>query len=263
MPRVITEMPWWALIAGWFVFFTVLSELARKAVNRAASEKRRTELTEYAGKTLTPIGATFGFLIGFCATMTWSALNAGQEAIEAEATSAQQLVWSTKSIADKAGATEIVGNVDRYLSIAAEQDPAFLAHGDTTALPSAQAFDTLQHSVHNVAYGRGTTPEASAMTAAAAALTGAQSKVTAVAQRSLPPLLFGLLIASGALLAMAMGAAGAEVHRPYLMYGWAFVSALGVTLIIGLDVPFGGAIKVNMAPLVTISDALITEPFSK
>ena len=263
MPRVINELPWWALIAGWFVFFAALSMMARRAVHRAASEERRTELTEYAAKTLSPIGATFGFLIGFCATMTWSALNAGQEAIDLESTSAQQLVWATKSIADKTGAAEVVEKLDRYLAIAAEQDPPFLARGDTTALPSAQAFDTLQHGVHNIAYGRGSTPEASAMTAAAATLTGAQSKVTAVAQRSLPPLLFGLLVAAGTLLAVAMGAAGAEVARPYLMYGWAFVSALGVTLIIALDVPFGGAIRVNMAPLVAVSDALTAEPLSK
>lgn len=263
MPSVINELPWWALIAGWFVFFTTLSVAARKSVRRAASEERRTELAEYAGKTLTPIGATFGFLIGFCATMTWSALNAGQEAIDSESMAAQQLVWATKSISDKPGAVEILGNMSRFLADATSQDPAFLAHGDITALPSRQAFDSLQHSVHTVAYDRGTTPEASALTAAAAALTGAQSKVTAVAQRSLPPLLFGLVVAAGALLAVAMGAAGAEVDRPYLMYGWAFVSALGVTLIIALDVPFNGAIRVNLAPLVSVADALVPQPLKK
>lgn len=263
MPRFINDLPWWAQITGWFIFFAAVSAVARRAVHRAKSEERRTELTEYAGKTLTPIGATFGFLIGFCATMTWTALNAGQEAIDMESTSVQQLVWATKSISDKGGAVEILGNVKRYLSIAVEQDPAFLARGQTTDLPSTQSFDTLQHSVHNVAYGRGTNPEASAMTSAAAALTGAQAKVTAVAQRSLPTLLFGLLIASGALLAAAMGTAGADVSRPYLMYGWAFVSALGVTLIIALDVPFGSAVRVNLAPLVTLSDTLVAEPVTK
>lgn len=263
MPRVINELPWWALIIGWFAFFCTLSLVARKAVHRAASKDRRTELTEYAGKTLTPIGATFGFLIGFCATMTWSALNAGQEAVDSESMAAQQLVWATKSISDTDGAVEILGNMRRFLTDATTQDPAFLARGETSNLPSSPAFDVLQHSVHNVAYDRGTNPEASALTSAAAALTGAQSKVTAVAQRSVPPLLFGLLIAAGALLAMAMGAAGAEVTRPYLMYGWAFVSALGVTLIIALDVPFNGAIRVNLAPLVSVSDALVPEPFKK
>lgn len=256
-------MIWWALILGWFAFFTAISVVSRHSVRRVESEERRTELTEYAGKTLSPIGATFGFLIGFAATMTWSAINAGQEAVDAQATSAQQLAWATKSIADRAGAAEIVGNLDRYLATAVEQDPPLLALGQTTALPSAQLFDTLQHSVHNVAYGRGTLPEATAMTSAAAALTAANGKVSAVAQRSLPGLLFGLLIAAGALLALAMGASGAEVARPYLMYGWAFVSAIALTLIICLDVPFRGPIAVNLQPMLTVSDSLVSEPLNK
>ena len=263
MPEFVRELPWWAHIVSWFVFFTALSVLSRYAVRRAASEDRRTELTEYASKTLGPIGTTFAFLIGFAATMTWSAMNAGQEAVDSQATSAQQLVWATKSISDKAGAAQVVGDLDRYLTVAVEQDPPFLARGDTAGLPSAQAFDTLQHSVHNVAYGRGTTAEANAMTSAAAALTAAQAKVAAVAQRRLPPLLFGLLIGAGALLAVAMGATAAEVTRPYLMFGWALVSAIALTLILTLDIPFAGAIKVSLQPLVAVSDALVAEPPTK
>lgn len=256
-------MAWWALILGWFAFFTAMSVLSRYSVRRVKTEARRTELTEYASRTLSPIGATFGFLIGFAATMTWSAISAGQEAIDAQASSAQQLAWATKSISDRAGAAEVVGNLDRYLAAAAEQDPPFLARGQTTALPSAQPFDTLQHSVHNVAYGRGTTQEAAAMTTAAAAMTASSAKVSAVAQRSLPGLLFGLLIAAGALLAVAMGASGASVARPYLMYGWAFVSAIALTLILCLDVPFRGPIHVNMQPLLKVSDTLVSEPLNK
>jgi hypothetical protein len=66
--------------------------------------------------------------------MTWSAISAGQEAVDAQSTSAQQLAWATKSISNKAGAAEVVGNLERYLSVAVEQDPQFLATGDTAAL---------------------------------------------------------------------------------------------------------------------------------
>ncbi len=252
------------LILGCFVFFATLSAVSRYGVQRMRHESHRKQVAEYAAKTLTPIGGTFAFLIGFAATMTWSAMSAGQEAIDAQATSAQQLAWATKSISDKAGVAKVVGNLDRYLSTAVGEDPPFLGRGDTTALPSAQAFDTLQHSVHTVAYGaQVTAPEANAMTAAAAALTGAQSKVSAVAQRNLPPLMVGLLVASGALLAVAMGAAAAEVYRPWLMFGWALVSAIAMTVILSLDLPFGGEIKVNTRPLVQVADTLISEPLNK
>ena len=194
MSRLFQESPWWVQIGFWCLFFGATSLVSRFAVRRAPESRRRAELTDYAGKTLTPIGAVFGFLIGIAATMTWSALNAGQEAVDAQATAAQQLAWATKSISDKPGIAEIIGNLDRYLVVEVSQDVPLLASGQAGDLPSAQAYDTLQHSVHRVAYLNGTSaPEASAMTAAAAALTATQSKMSAVAQRSLPPLLIGLL----------------------------------------------------------------------
>jgi len=264
MARFFQESPWWVQIAFWCGFFTATSLLSRFAVRRVPERKRREELTDYAGKTLTPIGAIFGFLIGIAATMTWSALNAGQEAVDAQATAAQQLAWATKSISDKTGIAEIVGNLNRYLAVEVTQDVPLLASGQGGDLPSSQAYDTLQHSVHKVAYQPGTSgAEASAMTAAAAALTATQSKMSAVAQRSLPPLLTGLLIAAGALLAMAMGAAAADVDRPYLMFGWALVSAISVTLILTLDGPFRGAIAVNLKPLVQVSDNLAAKPYDR
>ena len=60
-----------------------------------------------------------------------------------------------------------------------------------------------------------------------------------------------------------MGSAGADVSRPYLMYGWALVSAIALTLIVTLDGPFRGAIKVNMQPLVRLSETLVPEPLVK
>lgn len=264
MKELVHEPTWWLLITGWFVFFAALSLMSRYAVRRIPSRERRDELTDYAAKTLSPIGATFAFLIGFAATMTWSAMSAGQEAVDAQATSAQQLAWATKSISDKAGVAEVIGHLDRYLATVVDADRAFLARGEVSSLPSSQEFDSLQHSVHNVAYAKSTnTPEATAMTQAAAALTAAQAKVSAVAQRSLPPLMTGLLIAAGALLAVAMGAAAAEVSRPYLMYGWAAVSAIAMALVFTLDAPFRGAIAVNMGPLVAVSDGLVAEPLNR
>jgi len=249
--------PWWLLVLIWFGIFGALSLAARYVVRHLSPAGHRRGLADYAGKLLSPLGSTFAFLTGFAATMTWSAINAGQEAVDLQATSAQQLVWATKSISDKAGAAEILTNLRSYLNSEVNQDYPFLAEGDVTALPSAAAYDTLQHSVHNIAFLSGTTvPEAGAITSAAAALTAAQAKTTAVAQRSLPGLLIGLVIASGALVSLAMGTSSAEVYRPYLMYGWAFVSAIAVTLIITLDVPFSGSIAVSLAPLTQVAESL-------
>lgn len=226
-------------------------------MRRITSEERRHELADYSGKLLSPIGATFAFLIGFAATMTWSGMSARQQAVDLQATSAQQLVWATKSISDKAAAAQIVANLHTFLDTEVTQDVSYLARGDTTDLPSAKAYDTLQDSVHQVAYRAGTTvPEAGAMTSAAAVLTGARAELSAVAQRELPWLLTGLIIVAGALLTLAIGAASVAVYRPYLMYRWAFVSSIAVTLIFSMDAPFGGAITVNLGPLEQLANSL-------
>lgn len=44
---------------------------------------------------LGPLGATFALLVGFAITMTWSALSAGQDAVDLQASSAQQVSWSS------------------------------------------------------------------------------------------------------------------------------------------------------------------------
>lgn len=254
---------WWSTVLAWWAVLAALSYVARRAVRRVGSAERGTELADFAGKVLSPFGATFAFLIGFAASMTWSAINAGQEAVDAQVSSAQQLAWATKSIDDRAGAAAIIDDLRRYLDKAANDDPALLAEGRIEALPSAVPFDTLQHTVHAVAYHQASGSEAGAMTSAAATLTATAAKISAVSQRSLPPLLIGLIVVTSGLLAVTMGISAAEVTRPHLMFGWALVAAIALTLVFTLDVPFRGAIKVNLHPLGELAQTLSTEPLSK
>jgi len=87
------------------------------------------------------------------------------------------------------------------------------------------------------------------MVSAAASLTAAQSKVTAVAQRSLPIILIALIVLSGALLAATVGMSALTVKPPYLMYAWAFLAAVSVAVVLMMDFPFSGGITVNLGPL--------------
>jgi hypothetical protein len=205
-------------------------------------------LEEHAGKLLGVFGATFAFLIGFAITITWSAVGAGQDAVDLQASSAQQLSWAAGEIQDKAGAAEVNNNLRTYLQTVVSKDGPALADGDFSALPSADTFDTLQNSVHKVASGN-TDPVASGMVAAAASLTAAQSKVTAVAQRSLPTILLALIVLSGALLAATVGMSALTVKPPYLMYAWAFLAAVSVAVVLMIDFPFSGGVTVNLGPL--------------
>ena len=144
------------MIAIGFVFFAAISAICRYGLGGVASPERRAQVEEHAGKLLSVFGATFAFLIGFAITITWSAVGAGQDAVDLQASSAQQLSWATSEIQDKAGADEVNGNLRDYLSTVVSKDGPALAAGEFAALPSAETFDTLQNSVHRVAYGGGT-----------------------------------------------------------------------------------------------------------
>ena len=248
--RTPAELSPWLLIAIGFVFFAAISASFRFALSGLASPERRAQFEDHANKLLGVFGATFAFLVGFAITITWSAVSAGQDAVDLQASSAQQLSWATSEIQDQAGAAEVNGNLRSYLDTVVNKDGSALAAGDFTALPSAESFDTLQNSVHKVAYGRGNTdPMASGMVSAAASLTAAQSKVTAVAQRSLPIILIALIVLSGALLAATVGMSALTVRPPYLMYAWAFLAAVSVAVVLMIDYPFSGGITVNLGPL--------------
>ena len=248
--RTLSALSPWVIIAVGFVFFAAISAGCRFALSRMASPERSAHLEQYADKLLSVFGATFAFLVGFSITITWSAVSAGQDAIDQQASSAQQLSWATSAIPDQAGAAEVNDNLRKYLNTFVDKDGPALADGIFTALPSAEAFDTLQNSVFRVAAAqRSGDAAASGMVSAAASLTAAQSNVTAVAQRSLPTILIALILLSGSLLAATVGMSALTVERPYLMYAWAFVAALSLAVVLMIDFPFGSGIGVNLGPL--------------
>ncbi|MBV9091523.1 MAG: DUF4239 domain-containing protein [Mycobacteriaceae bacterium] len=257
MRTYLSELSPWLMITIGFVFFAAISVLCRYGLSAVRSPERRALFEEHAGKLLSVFGATFAFLIGFAITITWSAVSAGQDAVDLQASSAQQLSWASSAIQDKAGADEVNRNLRAYLNTVVNKDGPALAAGRFTALPSAETFDNLQNSVHRVAYGRGNTdPEASGMVSAGASLTAARSKVTAVAQRSLPTIVIVLIVLSGALLGATVGLSSLTVRPPYMMYAWALLAAVSVAVVLMLDFPFSGGITVDLGPLRVAADSI-------
>src|SRR5258705_11272398 len=105
--RTQSELAPWLMIAIGFVFFAAISAGCRLALSRMASPERSAELEDFAGKLLGVFGATFAFLVGFAVTITWSAVSTGQDAVDLQASSAQQLYWATSAIQDQAGADKV------------------------------------------------------------------------------------------------------------------------------------------------------------
>jgi hypothetical protein len=246
--RTLSGLPPWLLVAIGFVVFASVSVGCRLALRRAASPERITEVEGYAGKLLSVFGASFALLVGFSITISWSAVSAGQDAVDLQAGVAQQLSWSASAMKDQAGADVINANLRDFLNTVVSDDQRHLAEGNVSELPSDEIFDTLQSNVHRMAGQASADPVASGMVSAAASLTASWSKVTSVAQRRLPAVLVALILASGLCLAAAVGMSALTVERPFLMYLSALISAMSIAVVLIIDFPFIG-IGVDLAPL--------------
>ncbi len=84
----------------------------------------------------------------------------------------------------------------------------------------------------------------------------AQAELNAIARRDLPPVFIQLLILTGALSAATVGIVAARTKRPYLIAGWALVTAMGITVVLTLYDPFSGSVTVNFQPLLDAAERL-------
>ena len=250
-------MPLWLILAVLLVFFCVVILVSRRLVLRRCSDDTREDLVEQAKNLLTGLAATFAFFVGFAITVTWGAVATGQAAVEQQAASIQQMAWRLNNIGNQAESTALMDKLRTYATTAATADDPFLIRGDTTNLPSAVPLDRFEDALHVYAFGPGAAPqEVNSLVTAAATVGTNAATVAAVAKRTLPGVLAILLVVSGVLVALVMGIMTATSSRPILMYVWALVPALSITVVIALAFPFAHRIGVNLAPLQAVAENL-------
>ncbi len=245
-----TTLPTWVIILVCAVAFSTITFGTRWIVTRRCEPDRQDDLVELAGAMNGPTGTTLAFLIGFAVTITWGTMSAAQGSIEKVAASAQQISWLTENLEDKAAARTINDDLAPYLLTIADKDRAKLASGDIVQLPSFDYLDKLERDVHAVGKtGSTVNPESGQLLSAAAALTGAQAELNAVARRQLPTVVLWLLFFTATLSAAVMGIVATKVKRPYLILGWAIVAATGITVVLSLYNPFDGTVSVDFQAL--------------
>ena len=250
-------MPLWVILAVLLVFFGVVIFAARRLVLRRCSNDTCEDLVEQAKNLLTGLAATFAFFVGFAITVTWGAVATGQVAVEQQAASIQQMAWRLNNIADKAESRALMDKLTTYTTTAATEDDAFLVRGGTANLPSAVPLDRFEDALHIYAFGSTAAPqEVNSLVTGAATVGTNAATVAAVAKRTLPGVLAILLVVSGVLVALVMGIMTASSTRPILMYVWAIVPALSITVVIALAFPFAHRIGVNLAPLQAVAENL-------
>ncbi len=251
MIDAIATLPTWVTVLICAVGFSAVTFGTRYIVRRRCSESRQDELVSLAKAMNGPTGTTLAFLIGFAVTITWGTMSAAQDSIEKVAASAQQISWLSENLQDTADSRVINQDLSRYLTTIANEDRPKLASEDIVQLPSFDYLDKVEQDVHRIGVkGARVNPETSPLLTAAAALTGAQADLNALARRQLPPVVLWLLLFTAALSAAVMGIVAAKVRRPYLIIGWAMVAAIGISVVLSLYNPFAGTVSVDFQPLV-------------
>ena len=254
MRDLLIAVPLWVILAVLLAFFSGVIFGARRLVLGRCGEDTCEELADQATNLLTGLAATFAFFVGFAITVTWGAVSTGQTAVEQQAASIQQMAWKLNNIGNQAESAFLMDKLRTYATAAANDDAAFLTRGDTANLPSAVALDRFEDSLHTYAFGPKAAPQEVTSLVTAAALVGtASATVSAVSQRALPGVLAALLVISGALVAAVMGITTVTTSRLLLMFVWALIPALSITVVIALAFPFAHRIGVNLAPLQTVA----------
>ncbi len=206
-----------------------------------------------------PVGVSMAFLIGFSVTITWGTISAAQSAVEKVAASAQEVAWLTENMQDKEAASEIGLTLKKYLETVQTQDVDRLAARDLRGMPSFTYIDALQGQLHNLTISRSVDGEgASRAMDAAAAIAENQAELVSIARRQLPDALLWLLLVAGTLSSMVMGIVATKVDGPFLLIGWALVSAIGISVVLIMYAPFSGDIAVDMQALDDAAHRILT-----
>lgn len=245
-------IPMWIALPLMFLYFLAISLGCRTLVVKRCEEDRRKELSDHAGALITGVAASFAFFVGFAITMSWGAVSAGQAAVESQAARAQQVLWVLNNISDETAATKMTDELHTYLVTAAEKDGPYLATGNTMNPPSGVHLDTLQSSIHAYAFGPDSAdPEVTPLVSAAADLNASAASVTAVAQRSLPPIMVLLLFISASILSAITGISTAVTRRPVFLPVWCLIPALAIAVI-----PGPGGIGIDLTPLMVVAERI-------
>ncbi len=252
MVGFVEGLPAWATAMILFLCFAAVMFVARTIAIRRCSDESAEKLSDESVRLLTGLAATFAFFVGFAITVTWGAVSAGQAAVEREAGAVRNMNWAINNIPNKEEGAQLKASLVTFTEAAAYQDKSDLARGDTTDLPSEVPLDEFQDALHTYAFGpTAPGPEVTSLVSAARALGTESAAVSAVAQRTVPPLVTILLLVSGVVLAIVMGVSTVNARHPFLMLTWAVVPALSITVVVALSGPFAKGIGVNLAPMET------------
>lgn len=257
MRELLIALPLPVITAILFLFFAAVSLGARQFVMRRRDEEGREAASDQAKSLLTGVAATFAFFVGFAISVTWSAVTAGQVAVEQQAASLQRMAWEINHIDDRPSASALSDKLKVYAKAAAETDPPFLARGDAASLPSTAPLNALEDALQVFISGpKPPSWQVSSLMSAASSLSSASANVAAVANRAVPRPLVMLVIVVGVISSIIMGVTTVVYRRSTLVYVWCLIPALSITVVLALAYPFALRSETNLTPLRAVAQQL-------
>jgi hypothetical protein len=257
MPNLLIVAPVQAIALALFLMFSAVAVGARWIIRARLTEEGGKQLADEAVHLLTGLAATFAFFVGFAINVTWSAVSAGQAAVEQHAAAIKQMSWTIGSMNDKVEAARLLDKLRSYTLSIVNDDREELARGDTASLPSDAMLNEFGDAVHDYAFRQaGVGPESTSLLRDSASVGGTSAAVAAVAERNPPRILLALLLISGGIVAGVMGITAVTSRFPALMFVWCLIPALSITVVIALIFPFARPIGVDLVPLNSVAQQL-------
>ena len=246
----IATLPTVLIVAIFTVFFSTVTFTTRYLVRRRSSPERQEELVTLAEGHEQADGCSDGIPHRFLGHHHVGTISTAQSAVEEVAASAQEVAWLTENLSDRGRPTRS----SRRSSSIWRPSPRRI-RPDWPLLTSrtcrvSRTWTNSREQVRDIAAGASVgDPEASRALTAASTVAQKQADLVSIARRQLPTSMLWLLLIAGTLSSMVMGIVATKVEHPFLLVGWALVSAIGISVVLSLYNPFAGDVAVDLQPL--------------
>jgi Protein of unknown function (DUF4239) len=241
-----------ALIVG---LGTVISMFGPVAVRHYVTLEKLTAHNEIAGFKFATLGVLYAVLLAFAIIVVWEKFNAAEANVVQEAGAAVTIYRLAPGLGDKAG-TDFRGAITKYLKVAIEDDWPAMGHQEIGGSRAAQqALNNIYTSLLAVATGEhGGNPVVTEILYQLDQMTQARRARLVAAEGAVPDVLWLVLFGGAVVTIVFTFFFGTQNLRAQTMMTGllALMIFSELLIIVAIDRPFTGAVKVEPVALATV-----------
>jgi hypothetical protein len=233
---------------------TVLAMLGPVVVRRYVALERLTANNEIAGFKFATVGVLYAVLLAFVIILVWQKFSDAETDVVQEAGAAATIYRLSSGIGEPAGTT-IRGAMSKYLKVAIDDDWPAMAQGIGGAQTARQALDKAYASILTSGVGQTAgNPVMSELLHQLDVMTQARRARLTAAQGTLPGVIWLFLFVGAAVTIVFTLFFGTRNLRAQIMMTGllAFLIFAELLIVVAIDRPFTGAVKVEPAALAAV-----------